>query len=263
MATTAVGLLADALRTDPARPLVTAYDHATGERTELSVATFANWVAKTANLLRDELDVQPGATVALRLPLHWQAAVLLQATWAVGAVADLAGDAPADVAVVEHASADPGPPAGEVVSLGLGPMGLPRPGALPAYAGALDYDRSVHAHGDRFTGGPPDPDSTALRTPAGAHSHAALVTAALAASPALGPGDRVLVTDALTTAATVLAGLVVPLATGATAVLVRNLDPGRLGALVAQENLVAGTGAGLVAGTDPLPRLSVPPPGVH
>ena len=51
-------LLAEQLRRDPARPLVTFYDDATGERVELSVTTYANWVAKTAGLLQDELDAR-------------------------------------------------------------------------------------------------------------------------------------------------------------------------------------------------------------
>ena len=38
----------------------------TGERTELSATTLANWVAKTANLLQEEFDVGPGSTVARR-----------------------------------------------------------------------------------------------------------------------------------------------------------------------------------------------------
>ena len=45
---TPADLLRSALAADPGRPLVTFYDDATGERVELSVATFANWVAKTA-----------------------------------------------------------------------------------------------------------------------------------------------------------------------------------------------------------------------
>ena len=36
-----------------ARPLITFYDDATGERVELSAATTANWAAKAANLLRE------------------------------------------------------------------------------------------------------------------------------------------------------------------------------------------------------------------
>ena len=63
-ASTAATLLATALRDDPARPLLTFHDDATGERTELSVATFANWVAKTANLLADDLGAGPGRPAA-------------------------------------------------------------------------------------------------------------------------------------------------------------------------------------------------------
>src|SRR5215468_10131545 len=57
-------LLAKALTRDPARPLLTYYDDATGERAELSAATLANWVAKTANLLQDELAVSAAGGVA-------------------------------------------------------------------------------------------------------------------------------------------------------------------------------------------------------
>ena len=50
-------------RTSPASPLITFYDLATGERMELSAASLDNAVAKTAGLLRDELDVEPLAIV--------------------------------------------------------------------------------------------------------------------------------------------------------------------------------------------------------
>ncbi|MGH8938222.1 MAG: TIGR03089 family protein, partial [Actinomycetes bacterium] len=92
-------LLQGALDADPARALITFYDDSSGERTELSVATFANWVAKTANLMQDELGMTAGQRVAIRLPLHWQAAVWLAARWAPGAVA-APGSAAADAAVV-------------------------------------------------------------------------------------------------------------------------------------------------------------------
>ena len=39
-------LLCNAVRLDAGRLLVTYYDDATGERVELSVATFDNWVAR-------------------------------------------------------------------------------------------------------------------------------------------------------------------------------------------------------------------------
>ncbi|MDX6375117.1 MAG: hypothetical protein QOD98_4105, partial [Nocardioidaceae bacterium] len=37
-------LLRDELRRDSGRPLLTWYDEGSGERVELSVATYANWV---------------------------------------------------------------------------------------------------------------------------------------------------------------------------------------------------------------------------
>lgn len=231
-------LLAEALRVDPARPLLTFHDHATGERSELSVATFANWVAKTANLLGSELDPAPGDVLALELPVHWQAAVWLQAAWATGLVVDLDRAADADVRVVGHDQN--GPPAREVVSLGLGPLGLPRPGSAPASPGALDYDREVHAHGDRFDGPLPDAGAVALVAGGAPTTGGELAAAALAAGH---PGGALLVTRPPATVSDVLGGLLVPLATGVTAVVCRHADPERLAATVAQERVVAAVGA--------------------
>ncbi|HEX4249647.1 MAG TPA: TIGR03089 family protein, partial [Pseudonocardia sp.] len=86
-------LLGPLLAADAARPLVTYYDDATGERIELSGTTLANWAAKTANLMRDECDLEPGARVAVLLPAHWQTLVVLLGAWWCGAevVADPAG----------------------------------------------------------------------------------------------------------------------------------------------------------------------------
>ncbi|MGH3426631.1 MAG: TIGR03089 family protein, partial [Mycobacteriales bacterium] len=78
-------VLGPLLRADPARPRITHYDDAAGSRVELSGTTLANWAAKTANWLRDELDVQPGDTVAVMLPPHWQTAGALLGAWWCGA----------------------------------------------------------------------------------------------------------------------------------------------------------------------------------
>jgi uncharacterized protein (TIGR03089 family) len=82
--TTFPSALAALLRSDPSRPLVTFYDDATGERIELSVTTYANWVAKTAGLAQDELDAERGGLVLVDLPAHWQGAVWLGAAWSLG-----------------------------------------------------------------------------------------------------------------------------------------------------------------------------------
>jgi uncharacterized protein (TIGR03089 family) len=51
----------------------------------LSVATFDNWVTKTVNFLRLEVDVSPGDSVRVDLRLHWMTAVWMVAVWEAGA----------------------------------------------------------------------------------------------------------------------------------------------------------------------------------
>src|SRR5215207_7184877 len=78
-------LFAAAVRRDGGAPFLTYYDDASGERIELSAVTTANWVAKTANLLVDEYDLEPGETVAIGLPPHWLGVVWALAAWSAGA----------------------------------------------------------------------------------------------------------------------------------------------------------------------------------
>src|SRR5437660_6789212 len=126
LTTTADRLLADALRNDPSGPFLTFYDDATGERVELSLTSLENWVAKTANLLVDELDLEPGETVVVDLPPHWQAAVIRLAVAVAGGLVGSAGR------VAFFAEGAPEPDAEELVGLGLRPLGgglrTPRPG---------------------------------------------------------------------------------------------------------------------------------------
>ncbi|MBT3153304.1 TIGR03089 family protein [Streptomyces sp. CHD11] len=229
---TPADLLGSALAADPVRPLVTFYDDATGERVELSVATFANWVAKTANLLQDELSVEPGDRVALLLPAHWQTAVWLLACASVGVVADMAGDpAAADVAVsgpepesLEAARACPG----SRIALALRPLGgrFPQPPE-----GFADYAVEVPGQGDRFTPyAPVDPEGPALIVAGREFTGAEVVERARAEAPDLGltgPASRVLSGLSFDTWEGLSAGLYAPLATGGSVVLCRNLD--RLG----------------------------------
>ncbi|GAA3289314.1 hypothetical protein GCM10020218_057690 [Dactylosporangium vinaceum] len=77
MGNTVPSLFAAIVGKDPSLPFLTFYDDATGERTELSGATLANWVSKTANLLVDGCGLGPGDTAAVRLPAHWQTAAIL------------------------------------------------------------------------------------------------------------------------------------------------------------------------------------------
>jgi uncharacterized protein (TIGR03089 family) len=207
-----------------ARPLVTFYDDATGERIELSGITTANWAAKAANLLRDECDVEPGGRVAVLLPAHWQTAAVLLAAWSCGAevVADPAGS---DVVVCDAERLDLalGAGAGAVVALSLDAFGKGLDG-LPA--GVVDFATEVRLHGDEFVPWDPVPGSAAALD---AETVDRVLDRARIRAEALGvgAGDRVLSTLDWTTEGLV-DGLLAPLVAGASLVQVRNADPARL-----------------------------------
>lgn len=219
-------LLRSALASDPARPLVTFYDDATGERVELSVATFDNWVAKTANLLQDELGASAGDRLALLLPTHWQTAVWLAACWRVGVVAAPGGEpAGSDLVVsgpgtLDEARACPG----ERVALALRPLGgrFPEPPQ-----GFLDYAAEVPGQGDRFSPYEPiGPNDPALLLGGEELPGAVVVERARAYAEKLGlvRGSRLLTGLPPVTWDGLAAGLLAPLAADASVVLCRGLD---------------------------------------
>jgi uncharacterized protein (TIGR03089 family) len=224
---TPADLLRSALSADPARPLVTYYDDATGERVELSVATFANWVAKTANLVQDDLGAQPGDRLALLLPAHWQTAAWVLACSSTGVVADLGGDpASADLVVsgpdtLEEARACPG----ERVALSLRPLGVrfPQPPQ-----GFIDYAVEVPSQGDRFAPyAPVDPDAPALAFAGSGELTAAQAVEkarADAATRGLTPVSRLLSGLPYDSWDGLSAGLLAPLAAGGSVVLCPRLE---------------------------------------
>ncbi|MBZ9641277.1 TIGR03089 family protein [Streptomyces sp. PSKA30] len=223
---TPADLLRSALAADPARPLVTFYDDATGERVELSVATFANWVAKTANLLQDGMSAEPGDRVALLLPAHWQTAVWLLACSSVGVLADMDGDpARADFVVAGPGRFQDGLACGgERYALSLAPLGRRFPVPPEGYA---DYAVDVPSHGDRFAPyAPVDPEAPALIVAGAQYTGAEAVERALTDAPGLdltGPGSRILSALPYDTWEGLSAGLYAPLATGGSVVLCRHL----------------------------------------
>lgn len=155
-------VLGPLLRADPARPRITHYDDATGSRVELSGATLANWAAKTANWLRDELDVEPGDTVAVLLPPHWQTAgVLLGAWWCGATVTDSPAGARVTLCGVDRIADAAG--SDGVAALGLDALGLGI-AVLPPWV--RDFASEVRAHGDIFTPGGAGPDAETLRAAA-------------------------------------------------------------------------------------------------
>ena len=72
-------LIAERLRqrvkNDGSAPLLTYYDLRSGERVELSAASFSNWVDKTSNLLVEEVAATEGEVISM--PLAVEAARLL------------------------------------------------------------------------------------------------------------------------------------------------------------------------------------------
>jgi uncharacterized protein (TIGR03089 family) len=160
-------LLEQRLRRGPAQPFVTFYDDATGERTELSVTTYANWVSKSANLLADELMLDPGDAVTIDLPPHWLGTVFLGAVLSCGVV--VADEA--EVAVVGPDRIDAAVERGTatVVATALHPFATRFADPLPA--GVIDHGTVWAGQSDVFS--PIEP--TDLGTP--------------------GPDDRRVITD--------------------------------------------------------------------
>jgi uncharacterized protein (TIGR03089 family) len=205
--------------------MVTFYDDATGERVELSVATFANWVAKTANLLQGDLAAEPGDRLALLLPAHWQSAVWLLACSSVGVVADVQGDpAAADLVVTGPDTLDAARACrGERIALALRPLGgrFPQPPE-----GFADYAVEVPSQGDRFAPfAPVDPDAPALTVGGLGLTAAQLVARAREDAVELGlaPGSRLLTGRTYDNWDGLSAGLFAPLAAGGSVVLCRHL----------------------------------------
>lgn len=141
-----------------------------GGRVELSGRVGENWIAKTANLLVDDLGLMPGDRVLLDPTPHWRTLVVAIAAWRLGAAVVLpdadtgeASDGEAvQVAVVQDRTGAEPAPAGPVAA-GPGGAGEDRlvlayPGLamrLPAGAlrdGDLDYCAEIRAHGDHWSG---------------------------------------------------------------------------------------------------------------
>ena len=244
-------LLALAVRRAAAAPLITSYDDGTGERVELSGATMANWVAKTANLLQDEFDVGPGSTVAVALPVHWQTAAVLLATWSCGAtVLDTATEDEGRLDGVDLVVAaqdrllglEDGIGDRDLLGLSLHPLGA----GMVSYVGpARDFAIEVRAAGDQFfPHRPPDPSTPGLLAGALELTLGGLTAAAAELGGRLGiaDGDRILVDERTATEAGPIAWLLAPLAAGASLVLCRNANLEALPRRAAEERITASLG---------------------
>lgn len=152
--TTFPALLDRRLAADPGQPLVTFYDDASGERTELSVKTYANWVSKTANLYVDELMLDPGEALRVDLPPHWLGPVFLGAAWTCGL--ELADEAAVAVVGPEGIATA----TGTTLACALLPFATPFRDPLPV--GVIDHGVLWPGQSDVFS----PVDATELEVPA-------------------------------------------------------------------------------------------------
>ena len=181
---------------------------------ELSGATAANWVAKTANLLWAS---GTPARVGLLLPLHWQAVTLLLGAVATGATAVVVRSPQeledCDLAFVaaEHAAGALDACSGDVLAVSTAPLGG-RLRDLPPMV--LDAGAELPSYGDVL--GAPHAPGWAVE----------LGGEPVGPLPDLGLGstDRVLTRLAPDTADGLVLGLLAPLSAGAALVLAPGTD---------------------------------------
>ena len=223
---------------DATRPFITYYDDATGECTELSYATFGNWVAKTANLIIDDAGAEPGDVISVDMPPHWLTGAIMIACWYAGMAIDhKATDNDIVFSTVDRLTSGPG----QVYAVSTAPlaMGLRGEEAAAAEAvGAVDYLTEVRAHGDHFRpAAPASAESTALvGLPDGdTVDQRRLVRLAADRVGELGvrPADRVMFSAERLRP---IDWLLVPLAVGGSVVVCRNSDPSNLVKRAGAEN---------------------------
>lgn len=242
---TAPSAFAAAVDLDPARPLVTYYGGAGesgAERVELSVRTAANWADKIANLLRDQLWLEPGLLARVELPTHWQSFVVVLGIWRAGLVLATDPGEPAAASFVGPAAAAAPRPSiagprreSPVVACSLLPLGARFADPLPD--GWLDFAAEVPPQPDVLIEPAADgPDALAV----GGRSHRQLATEAaeVAAEVGLGPGGRLL-TDLNPAGDGLLTALVAPLVRGGSVVLTPGLTPDQREPIAAQEQVTA------------------------
>ena len=237
--TTFHDVLARQLRGDSSRPLITFYDDATAERVELSVTTYANWVAKTASLLVEEHDLERGQSLCVDLPVHWLGPVFLGAAWTAGLVVtgleDGTPDAvvcgPDGVATWAERSRET-----VVLACSLLPLGVRFDRPLPA--GVHDVGVEVWGQPDSFVPwDPPGEDDPATGPSFGGVTQGQTWTTAAAGS-LLTDGGRLL-TEANPASPPGLATFTEPLARGGSLVLVTHAGPDRLDAVSTAERVTA------------------------
>ena len=230
-------VLAAQLRRDPGRPLVTFYDHATDERVELSVTTYANWVAKAAGLLTEVADLERGMSLRIDLPPHWLSPVFLGAAWSIGL--KVTTDDDPDAVVCGPDTLDVwAPRVGElpVLACSLRPLGVRF--AEPVPPGVLDVGVEIWAQPDGWSPWDPPTDDDPATDDLTQRELFPSTDLTAAAGSSLTDGGRLLsVADPASPPG--MATFTEPLGRGGSLVLVRNPDPDRLDGVYDAERATA------------------------
>lgn len=150
--------LLDALLTaDPASPRLTVYNETTGARMDFSAQTLDNWASKIANMLEEELDLDDSSTIAIDLPVSWQAAVTVLGAAAARVSVEFGEAEGVEAAFTSLENYGAWAESGaDVVVVSEDPFGrgvTESGGELPV--GALDFGPIVRFYGDQYFGNAP------------------------------------------------------------------------------------------------------------
>jgi len=232
-------VIADRLRERARRhgadPLLTYYDLASGERTELSATTFLNWVDKTSNLFVEEYNVGDADVVEMALaqdfPGHWMTLVIELAAWQVGAAVHVSPQGPAAPLLVLGPNFAEHDTEGRtaVLACTLHPLGLGFDTPLPV--GIDDFSPEVRGQPDVHATLPCSGLASAWVDPDRRLTQADLVDVGLGATS----GRRMI--RATSPWATVRDGLLLPLITDGSTVLVVGDDPEQLHRIIETERV--------------------------
>jgi uncharacterized protein (TIGR03089 family) len=220
------------LRDEPARPFVTYYDEASGERSELSVRSLANWVVKTHHLLGTELGLGVGDRALVDVPASWISVPILLGALTAGLT--LVPDGAAEAAFVAPGVEADAP---EVYAIAPDAAALGFRDAPPA--GTADYVSAVRPQEDKWpsvqlTAGPADPC-----LPGRSRAEVMDLAATRAAELGLAAGGRLLSTRQWSGPDDWVADVLAPLAVGASVLFVVNATDEVLARRADQERVTA------------------------
>lgn len=249
-------LLGPLLGLDPHQPRL--IWHGTG-RTELSTATLANWSAKTAGLLVDELGTRPGQVAEWRTRRSWQSVPLLLGCWWAGLVVTDLHDVSATDAVVgfidedDGSELDWGSAAENAYVASTHPFGLGS-GELPDFH--QHVSDAVLPQADRFSPRRPGvtADAPAILTAEGTISVGELLGRSARSGAEIGTGGRVLSVLDLSLPDGVCSGLLGALAVDGSLIQVVGpvvADPAKLALIARDERATVTLGVHLPG----LPRI--------